>query len=164
MNLKDFFMYYRAILVSILATSTDIGIMYGLSSSALSENATLAISSFSGLLIQFFGQKFWTFKNRTTSTNALIKQVGMFFGLELSIIACIIVIYDKIYDPISQKIKELPDSYSTGVLSKYLFKKGKKGKIILTTTGQILLKSCLVFLAFNIISYPLWKYVIFAKK
>ena len=163
MNYKNFFTYYKAIIVSIIASVTDISLMFSLSTTTLSEHMVLGISSVAGLLIQFFGQKFWTFKNETESNKELIKQVGMFFGFELSIIICIIFLYDKISIQVKQQIENMPTSYSKGNISKYIFKE-EKGKLLLTTTGEILLKSMLVFLAFNLISYPLWKYIIFVKK
>ena len=42
--------------------------------------------------------------------------------------------------------------------------KNKDGEKELSPLGKIMLKNGLVFLTFNLISYPLWKYFIFAKK
>ena len=61
--LNNVFVYYKALFVSIIASAVDISIMFGLYKTSASTNMTLVISSLSGLLIQFFGQKFWTFKN-----------------------------------------------------------------------------------------------------
>ena len=62
MNYKNFFTYYKAIIVSIIASVTDISLMFSLSTTTLSEHMVLGISSVAGLLIQFFGQKLTDFK------------------------------------------------------------------------------------------------------
>ena len=98
MDYKGFWMYYRAVIVSIIAAIADMSSMYGLTKiNNLSEPIVLGVSSLVGLFIQFFGQKYWTFKNNTKSNNELIKQVLLFFGLEITIIICVILIYGKIY-------------------------------------------------------------------
>ena len=69
MDYKALWMYYRAVIVSIIASMVDMGSMYGLNSSTnLSEPLIIGLSSFLGLLIQFFGQKYWTFKNSTIAS------------------------------------------------------------------------------------------------
>ena len=164
MNYKDFWMYYRAVIVSLIAAIADMGTMYGLNNTgALSEPFILGLSSIIGLFIQFFGQKFWTFKNETKTQKELIKQVLLFFGLEITIIICVILIYGKIYKPVENKIKDWTKDYKENKITKYLFE-NKDGKKELSPLGKIMLKNGLVFLTFNIISYPLWKYFIFAKK
>ena len=164
MNYKDFWMYYRAVIVSLIAAIADMGTMYGLNNTgALSEPFILGLSSIIGLFIQFFGQKFWTFKNETKTQKELIKQVLLFFGLEITIIICVIIIYGKIYKPVENKIQDWTKDYKENKIIKYLFE-NKDGKKELSPLGKIMLKNGLVFLTFNIISYPLWKYFIFAKK
>ena len=164
MNYKDFWMYYRAVIVSIIASIADMGTMYWLNTTnTLSEPLVLGLSSIIGLFIQFFGQKFWTFKNETKTQKELIKQVLLFFGLEITIIICVILIYGKIYKQIENKIKEWTKNYKENKITKYLFE-NKDGEKELSSLGKIMLKNGLVFLTFNIISYPLWKYFIFAKK
>ncbi len=160
---SEFFMYYRAIIVSIIASLSDIGLMYQLNMvTKLNEDIILAISSMSGVIIQFFGQKLWTFKNQTKSNGELIKQILLFFGLELSLIACVIYVYDKSYNMLENKILELLGD-KKNIITKHLFEGEGEGRT-LSTIGKIILKSGIVFLTFNIISYPLWKYVIFVKK
>ena len=74
MDYKGFWMYYRAVIVSIIASIADMSSMYGLNKvENLSEPIVLGVSSLIGLFIQFFGQKYWTFKNNTKSNNELIK-------------------------------------------------------------------------------------------
>ena len=164
MNYKDFWMYYRAVIVSLIAAIADMGTMYGLNTSGtMSEPIILGLSSIIGLFIQFFGQKFWTFKNETKTQKELIKQVLLFFGLEITIIICVILIYGKIYKPVENKIQDWTKDYKENKIIKYLFE-NKDGKKELSPLGKIMLKNGLVFLTFNIISYPLWKYFIFAKK
>ena len=54
MDYKAIWMYYRAVIVSIMASMVDMGSMYGLNSSTnLSEPLIIGLSSFLGLLIQF---------------------------------------------------------------------------------------------------------------
>ena len=64
MNYKGLWTYYRAIIVSIIASLADMGSMYGLNTlGTLNEQLVIGLSSVVGLFIQFFGQKYWTFKN-----------------------------------------------------------------------------------------------------
>ena len=157
-------MYYRAVIVSVIASIADMSSMYGLTKiNNLSEPIVLGVSSLVGLFIQFFGQKYWTFKNNTKSNDELIKQVLLFFGLEITIIVCVILIYGKIYEPVENKVKEWTKNHKENEITKYLFE-NKNGKRELSQLGKIMLKNILVFFTFNIISYPLWKYFIFAKK
>ena len=164
MDYKGIWMYYRAVIVSIIAAIADMSSMYGLTKiNNLSEPIVLGVSSLVGLFIQFFGQKYWTFKNNTKSNDELIKQVLLFFGLEITIIVCVILIYGKIYEPVENKVKEWTKNHKENEITKYLFE-NKNGKRELSQLGKIMLKNILVFFTFNIISYPLWKYFIFAKK
>lgn len=164
MNYKGFWTYYRAIIVSIIASLADMGSMYGLNTlGTLNEQLVIGLSSVVGLFIQFFGQKYWTFKNSTKTQKELITQVLLFFGLEISIIICVVLIYGKIYEPVEEKVKEWTKGHKENEITK-LFFENKEGKRELSQLGKIMLKNGLVFLTFNIISYPLWKYFIFAKK
>ena len=164
MNYKDFWMYYRAVIVSIIASIVDISSMYSLIKlTKINEEVIVGLASLAGLFIQFFGQKYWTFKNNTYSRDELIKQVVLFFGLEITIIICVVLIYSKIYGPVEKKVKELTKNQRENILTKYLFK-NNRGKKELSQLGKIMLKNIIVFFTFNIISYPLWKYFIFTKK
>jgi len=163
MNYKAIWMYYRAVIVSVIASIVDMGSMYGLNSSTnLSEPLIIGLSSFLGLLIQFFGQKYWTFKNSAQSNKELIKQVLLFFGLEISIIICVIIIYGKIHAPVEEKVKEWVKTHKENRITKYLFE-NKDGERELSQLGKIMLKNLIVFFTFNLISYPIWKYFIFTK-
>ena len=64
---------------------------------------------------------------------------------------------------IENKVKEWTKNHKENQITKYLFE-NKNGKRELSQLGKIMLKNILVFFTFNIISYPLWKYFIFAKK
>ena len=163
MDYKGIFIYYKAIIVSIVATLTDITLMYELDTyTKLNESLILGISSFSGLLIQFFGQKLWTFKNTSKNTRNLIKQVLLFFGLEISLILCVILIYNNVRGVMERKLKDISKKYKNSkILQIFVKNNGKEEKI--TPVGNIALKSVLVFLTFNVISFPMWKYVIFKK-
>ena len=162
MDYKAIWMYYRAVIVSVIASISDMGSMYWLNSTTLSEPLVIGISSFIGLLIQFFGQKYWTFKNSAQNNKELIKQVLMFFGLEISIIICVILVYGKIHEPVEKKVKEWAKNHKENNVTKYLFET-KNGKRELSQLGKIMLKNLIVFFTFNLISYPIWKYFIFVK-
>ena len=164
MNYKELFKYYRALIIGVIATMVDIATMLGLNNSKLNESYILIISSFAGLLIQFFGQKYWTFKNRAENTQTLVKQIVQFFALEITLILIIIYIFNKLYSRIKKIISKYPKSYTTGIISRYIFEINNNNIIELTVFGKILLKSVLVFFTFNLISYPLWRYVIFTNK
>lgn len=162
MDYKAIWMYYRAVIVSVIASMADMGSMYWLNSTSLSESLVIGLSSFIGLLIQFFGQKYWTFKNSAQNNKELIKQVLMFFGLEITIIICVILVYGKIHEPVEKKVKEWAKNHKENNVTKYLFET-KNGKRELSQLGKIMLKNLIVFFTFNLISYPIWKYFIFVK-
>ena len=162
MDYKAIWMYYRAVIVSVIASMADMGSMYWLNSTSLSESLVIGLSSFIGLLIQFFGQKYWTFKNSAQNNKELIKQVLMFFGLEITIIICVILVYGKIHEPVEKKVKDWAKNHKENNITKYLFEI-KNGKRELSQLGKIMLKNLIVFFTFNLISYPIWKYFIFVK-
>ena len=160
MNIKEFVYYYKAIIVSIIASLTDMFIMFELSRANWKEELALGLSSFAGIIIQFFGQKYWTFKSQTKNYEALIRQVLLFFGVELSLLLLVIVIFKNVYDKVENQIEKLDLKYKDGVITKYLvYEKDKK--LVLNEKGKIVVKNAIVFLVFNLISYPIWRYVIF---
>ena len=126
MDYRSIFIYYKAILISILASVTDMTLMYELDThSKINESLILGISSLAGLLIQFFGQKFWTFKSMTKSKNELIRQIVLFFGLEISLIVCVILIYNKVSGSMEDYVKKLSRKYKNNIiLNKIVKKKG----------------------------------------
>ena len=76
MDYKGIWMYYRAVIVSVIASIADMSSMYGLNTlGTLNEQLVIGLSSVVGLFIQFFGQKYWTFKNYTKTQKELITQV-----------------------------------------------------------------------------------------
>lgn len=163
MDYRSIFIYYKAIIISVIASATDITLMYELDmNTKINESLILGISSFAGLLIQFFGQKFWTFKNMTKNKKELIRQVLLFFGLEISLILCVIFIYNKIRGVMEKHVKNLSKKYKNNIILN-IFVKNKDGERVITPMGNVLLKSIIVFFTFNIISFPVWKYVIFKK-
>ena len=164
MDYRSIFIYYKAILISILASVTDMTLMYELDThSKINESLILGISSLAGLLIQFFGQKFWTFKSMTKSKNELIRQIVLFFGLEISLIVCVILIYNKVSGSMEDYVKKLSRKYKDNIILNNIVKKEGSNEVI-TPIGSVLLKSVIVFFTFNVISFPMWKYVIFKKK
>ncbi len=163
MDYNGIFTYYKAIIISVIASVTDITLMYELDmNTKINESLIIGLSSFAGLLIQFFGQKFWTFKNMTKNRKELIRQVLLFFGLEISLILCVIFIYNTIRGDMEKYVKKIATKYKNNRIIK-VFVKNKGGEQVVTPIGNVLLKSVIVFLTFNIISFPMWKYVIFKK-
>lgn len=160
MNFKEFVYYYKAVIVSIIASLTDMFIMFELSKAKWKEELALGFSSFAGIIIQFFGQKYWTFKSQTKSYDALIRQVLLFFGIEFTILALVIVVFKNIYEKLEKRVESLDLKYKDGFITKY-FLDEKDKKLILNERGKIVLKNAIVFCVFNLISYPIWRYVIF---
>lgn len=160
MNIKEFVYYYKAVIVSVIASLTDMFIMFELSKANWKEELALGLSSFAGIIIQFFGQKYWTFKSQTKNYEALIRQVLLFFGVELSLLLLVIVIFKNVYNKVEKQIEKLDLKYKDGFITKYLvYEKDKK--LVLNERGKIVVKNAIVFLVFNLISYPIWRYVIF---
>lgn len=160
MNIKEFVYYYKAVIVSVLASLTDMFIMFELSKANWKEELALGLSSFAGIIIQFFGQKYWTFKSETKSYKALIRQVLLFFGIELVLLGLVILIFKEIYPSVEYKIEKLDIRYKDGFITKYLVEEKDK-KLRLNNQGKIVVKNVIVFCVFNLLSYPLWRYVIF---
>jgi len=160
MNIKEFVYYYKAVIVSVLASLMDMFIMFELSKANWREELALGLSSFAGIIIQFFGQKFWTFKNQTNSYKSLIRQILLFFGIELVLLGVVILIFKGVYSSVESKIEKLDIKYKDGFITKYLVEERDK-KIILNERGKIVVKNVIVFFVFNLLSYPLWRYVIF---
>ena len=160
MNIKEFVYYYKAVIVSVLASLTDMFIMFELSKANWREELALGLSSFAGIIIQFFGQKYWTFKSETKSYKALIRQVLLFFGIELVLLGLVILIFKEIYPSVEYNIEKLDITYKDGVITKYLVEEKDK-KLRLNNQGKIVVKNVIVFFVFNLLSYPLWRYVIF---
>ena len=160
MNIREFVYYYKAVIVSIFASLTDMFIMFELSKANWQEELALGLSSFAGIIIQFFGQKYWTFKSQTKSYDALIRQVSLFFGVELFLLGMVIVIFKGVYDKVEAQVETLDLKYKDGFITKYLVDEKDK-KLILNERGKIVVKNAIVFCVFNLISYPIWRYVIF---
>jgi putative flippase GtrA len=160
MNIQEFIYYYKAIIVSVIASLSDMFIMFELSKANWREELALGLSSFAGIIIQFFGQKYWTFKSQTKNYKALVRQVLLFFGVELTLLGLVIIIFKNVYDKVEEQIEKLDLKYKDGFITKYLvYEKDKK--LVLNEKGKIVVKNAIVFLVFNLISYPIWRYVIF---
>ena len=160
MNIREFVYYYKAIIVSVIASLTDMFIMFELSKANWKEELALGLSSFAGIIIQFFGQKYWTFKSQTKNYEALARQVLLFFGVEITLLLLVIVIFKNVYNKVEEQIEKLDLKYKDGFITKYLvYEKDKK--LVLNEKGKIVVKNAIVFLVFNLISYPIWRYVIF---
>ena len=160
MNIREFVYYYKAVIVSIFASLTDMFIMFELSKANWQEELALGLSSFAGIIIQFFGQKYWTFKSQTKSYDELIRQVLLFFSVEFALLALVIFIFKGVYHRIESQVENLDLKYKDGFITKYLVDEKDK-KLVLNEKGKIIVKNAIVFCVFNLISYPIWRYVIF---
>ena len=160
MNVREFVYYYKAVIVSIFASLTDMFIMFELSKANWQEELALGLSSFAGIIIQFFGQKYWTFKSQTKSYDELIRQVLLFFSVEFALLALVIFIFKGVYHRIESQVENLDLKYKDGFITKYLVDEKDK-KLVLNEKGKIIVKNAIVFCVFNLISYPIWRYVIF---
>ena len=160
MNIREFVYYYKAVIVSIFASITDMFIMFELSKANWQEELALGLSSFAGIIIQFFGQKYWTFKSQTKSYDELIRQVLLFFSVEFALLALVIFIFKGVYNRIESQVEKLDLKYKDGFITGYLVDEKDK-KLILNERGKIVVKNAIVFCVFNLISYPIWRYVIF---
>jgi len=160
MNIREFVYYYKAVIVSIFASLTDMFIMFELSKANWQEELALGLSSFAGIIIQFFGQKYWTFKSQTKSYDELIRQVLLFFSVEFALLALVIFIFKGVYHRIESQVENLDLKYKDGFITKYLVDEKDK-KLVLNEKGKIVVKNAIVFCVFNLISYPIWRYVIF---
>lgn len=160
MNIKEFIYYYKAVIVSIVASLTDMFIMFELSRANWKEELALGLSSFAGIIIQFFGQKYWTFKSQTKNYDEFIRQVLLFFSVELALLGLVILIFKGVYDKLEMQVEKLDIKYKDGFITKYLVDEKNK-KLVLNERGKIVVKNAIVFFVFNLISYPIWRYVIF---
>ena len=144
MNIQEFIYYYKAIIVSVIASLTDMFIMFELSKANWKEELALGLSSFAGIIIQFFGQKYWTFKSQTKNYKALVRQVLLFFGVELTLLCLVIIIFKNVYDKVEKQIEKLDLKYKDGFITKYLvYEKDKK--LVLNEKGKIVVKNAIVF-------------------
>ena len=82
MVLLEKFIYYRSLLVGVLATLVDSTVFIILSKLKFRDTISFVVAFILGVLIQFFGQKYWTFKNKTNTNYQLIKQIILFFVFE----------------------------------------------------------------------------------
>ena len=90
----------------------------------------------------------------------MIRQVLLFFGVELFLLGMVIVIFKGVYDKVEAQVETLDLKYKDGFITKYLVDEKDK-KLILNERGKIVVKNVIVFCVFNLISYPIWRYVIF---
>ena len=111
MNVREFVYYYKAVIVSIFASLTDMFIMFELSKLKWQEELALGLSSFAGIIIQFFGQKYWTFKSQTKSYDELIRQVLLFFSVEFALLALVIFIFKGVYHRVEAQVEKLDVKY-----------------------------------------------------
>ena len=153
-------LYYRSLIVGFIATVIDSGTFLILGKLHVKDNTNFIISFLLGLLIQFFGQKYWTFKNKSQSLGVLVKQIIIFFAFEIIVFALVLWIFNRIYGLIEKKISDLKVSYAKDHFKRYFVEEEKK-KLVLTPFGKLFLKTIIVFFIFNLITYPVWRYVLF---
>ena len=78
----------------------------------------------------------------------------------MSLLLLVIVIFKNVYNKVEKQIEKLDLKYKDGFITKYLVYEQDK-KLVLNERGKIVVKNAIVFLVFNLISYPIWRYVIF---
>ena len=113
------FLYYRSLIVGFIATVIDSGTFLVLGKLHVNDNINFIISFLIGLLIQFFGQKYWTFKNKNESLASLVKQIIIFFAFEIIVFALVLWIFNRIYGLIENKISDLNVAYAKDHFKRY---------------------------------------------
>ena len=78
----------------------------------------------------------------------------------MSLLLLVIVIFKNVYNKVEKQIEKLDLKYKDAFITKYLVYEQDK-KLVLNERGKIVVKNAIVFLVFNLISYPIWRYVIF---
>ena len=87
-------------------------------------------------------------------------QVLLFFGIEFALLGLVILIFKGVYNRVESQVEKLDIKYKDGIIIRYLVDEKDK-KLILNERGKIVVKNVIVFCVFNLISYPIWRYVIF---
>ena len=160
MVLLEKFIYYRSLLVGVLATLVDSTVFIILSKLKFRDTISFVVAFILGVLIQFFGQKYWTFKNKTKTNNELIKQIIIFFVFEIIVFSFVLLIFNKIYIAIENYVKNLNVSDANDPIKK-IFVQKQNSTLVLTSFGKLFLKMVIVFFIFNLITFPVWKYILF---
>ena len=160
MGLLEKFIYYRSLLVGILATVVDSTVFIILSKLKFNDTISFIVAFILGVLIQFFGQKYWTFKNKTKTNNELIKQIVIFFIFEIIVFSFVLLIFNKIYISIENDVKNLNVEDANDPIKK-IFVQKQNSTLVLTSFGKLFIKTVIVFFIFNLITYPVWKYILF---
>ena len=142
-------MLSKALLVGALATTVDALVLYELARTNVNEQLSFIIASTCGLMIQFFGNKIWTFENQESG---YFQQGLKFFALEIFLIYMMSLLYPYAIKGAEVLLQHVDPSNSTSALD-------SEGKI--SPTSVVVVKNALIFLTFNLVSYPLWK-IIFA--
>jgi len=88
--------------------------------------------------------------------SSLVKQIIIFFAFEIIVFALVLWIFNRIYGSIENRISDLNVSYA-----KDHFVEEEKKKLVLTPFGKLFLKTVIVFFIFNLITYPVWRCVLF---
>lgn len=139
-------MWSRSLVVGVIASLFDMLIMYMLSAISFEEQASFIFASTIGIIIQFFGNHFWSFsmKDRDLFFTAVLFT---FFEVILMIVSSFIFPHILTYI-----VKELPHN-------SFISHNGH-----ITPVGSVIIKHSMLFFVFNFISYPVWKYYIFKKR
>ena len=75
-------------------------------------------------------------------------------------LALVIFIFKGVYHRVEAQVEKLDVKYKDGFITGFLVDEKNK-KLILNERGKIVVKNAIVFCVFNLISYPIWRYVIF---
>jgi hypothetical protein len=154
---KEYVYYYKTVLVVMVASLFDIELRYNL-------------GSIMKLIIEFMGVKFFVFNNGRHSKN-LQKEVFFFIILQLLLMVLNLIIpasgywnliKKRLNSPIENKLKDILNNVEKdNMIKMYLINK-KTGKIDIVTIVDKLLLFIYDFLKISIISFPVYRYIIFA--
>lgn len=141
-------MWSRSLVVGILASILDMVVMFALTSASVGDQAAFVIATSIGLVIQFIGNHVWSF-SLNTNTKRTLKNAILFLSFELIVMIALSFIFPYIILFIE---KEIPNAL-------FIASNGH-----VTPVGSVVLKHIIAFFTFNLVSYPVWKYLIFKER
>ena len=155
--------YWRALILGIITTVIEIGLIFVLDNTHINEIWKSYTPSIISMFIAFFGQKYWTFRNKIGGIQ-LIKQCLSYFILEIITLISVTYFLKLIINRINQYInKNKLQVNNMNVLFKQLFKIDESNSK-LSIISHILIKQIIVIFIFNFISFPILESYIFTEK
>jgi putative flippase GtrA len=160
-------LWIRGIPVGIISTGSDIISLYLLNKySNYDLNIQLYISSIIALFISFIGNKFWTFKNKSSSENNLLIQILLYLVFELIFIYLLTEIVITIINYSNKLINNDYKEYiiHNNFLLRIKFIEYDNNKNIkISNNYEIILKHILIMILYTFISLPIYDKYIFIK-